>query len=257
MKKALKMLLYLFSLCLVGRAFAQDTAQVITLLALHPFDSTAFTQGIELEEDGRLILSTGLYGKSRLGCLDITSGEFQVHATLPYEEFGEGITHSPQGLWQLTWENQKVYLRDPKSFAILASYPHENEGWGIAYDKQQNCLLVSDGSNRISIRSPKDFRLLDSFTLPYDNINELEYANGFLFANVWYSNSILQIDLASRKVLQTYDFTPILDGLPLSEEQRKQMDVLNGIAHIEGDRFYIAGKHYPVLLEVELHPTPK
>lgn len=253
MKKAFYPLLCLLLCCLLEKTAAENTSQGITLLALHPFDNSAFTQGLEMDAEGRLLLSTGLYGKSSLGYLDIVNANFEHLASLPYEEFGEGITLSPKGLWQLTWQNHKAYLRDSSSFEILESFPLETEGWGIAYDSQENVLLLSDGSNTIYLRSAEDFRLQSHFKLPYENLNELEYANGYLYANIWYSNQILKINLESQTVEKIYDFTEILANLPISSAQRQSMDVLNGIAHIEGKRFYIAGKQYPLLLEVILN----
>ena len=227
-------------------------AESIRLLAVHPSDPDAFTQGLEIDSAGKLYLATGLYGKSHIGILDLADGNYEILSSLPEEYFGEGITFAPAGLWQLTWKNQTAFLRDAETLHVIQEFPNENEGWGIACDKESDRLLVSDGSNRIYIRSAKDFRLLDSFTVERDMLNELEYADGFLYANIWLTNEIVKIDVAAQKIVQTYDFSRLIADLQRSAEERANMDVLNGIAHIEGRRFYVTGKQYPIVFEVEL-----
>lgn len=227
-------------------------AEGIRLLATHPSNPDAFTQGLEISSAGTLYLSTGLYGKSHIGVLHLADGSYEIRSSLDEKFFGEGITFSPAGLWQLTWKNQTAFLRDANTLDVIQTFHNEYEGWGIAYDKKQDQLLVSDGSNRIFIRSAKDFRLLNSFTVERDMLNELEYADGFLYANIWLTNEIVKIDLSAQKIVQTYDFSRLIDDLEMGAEERANMDVLNGIAHIESKRFYVTGKQYPVVLEVEL-----
>lgn len=250
-----KYLLWLLVLLLALDLPAQLTAasaENIRLIAVHPSDPDAFTQGLECDEEGRLFLATGLHGASRIGILNLSSGAYEALVHLDKTYFGEGITFAKNGLWQLTWQEHVAFLRDKQSLEVKKSVPHENEGWGIAYWKDKDVLLVSDGSARICLRDAESFALLDSFTLESPMLNELEYADGYLYANIWLSSKILKIDLSQRKTVAVYDFSELLASLELSPQARARMDVLNGIAHIENQRFYVTGKHYPVVLEVEL-----
>lgn len=118
-------------------------------------------------------------------------------------------------------------------------------------------LLMSDGTDEIFIRDAESFDLIGSFKMSLNGekvefMNELEYVDGFLYANIWQTFNIIKIDLKTKKIVSVYDFEKIIENLDISKEDREKMNVLNGIAHIDKNRFYITGKLYPVLLEVEL-----
>lgn len=240
-------LVYLFSLPPVQAG----QVQLIDSQLLEP---GLFVQGLEFSPNGDLTLGTGLYGESRIGILE--AGRFRVQDQLADHLFGEGISYSPQGLWQLTWKAGKLFQRDPVTFEVLAEYSYPGEGWGLAYDWDQDVFWMSDGSNILYQRHSEDFTLLDEVAVSYQGedqffLNELEWVDGYIYANQWYQNYILQIDLESGDVVARYDLGPLIQD-QLNELELAQIDSLNGIAHIEGDRFVVTGKLYPYLFEVRL-----
>ncbi|UNU72639.1 glutaminyl-peptide cyclotransferase [Moraxella nasovis] len=237
----------------VGTAYAQHN---ITLIKQYASDNTAFTQGLERLDDDRLLLATGRYGKSSIGVFNLRTGKYTIKAHLPKQYFGEGASVTPYGIWQLTWKEHTAFLRDAQDFHIIAKAHYDSEGWGLAYYKDQDILYMSDGTDVIQLRDAKTFKLIGNLPIRYQNkavhlINELEFANGFIYANVWQSNFIIKIDPATGDVVKLYDATQLLNTT-FTKAQRQHMDVLNGIAHIKDNRFYITGKLYPNIFEVVL-----
>lgn len=231
-------------------------AQSVKLINTHPSDSEAFTQGLELNEQGDLIIGTGLYGESIIGQVNLASGEIHEFDQLNDEYFGEGITHTPDALWQLTWRENTALKRDLETYEIIETASYEEEGWGLAYDYDREVLWYSDGTDKIYQRDSDTFEKVSEIEVVedgqvIDNLNELEYAEGAIFANIWYDTTIVKIDPDTGQVLARYDVAPILQE-EMTEDELEEIDSLNGIAHIEGDRFYITGKLYPYIFEVEL-----
>lgn len=229
-----------------------DIKLVETLLS----DNEAFTQGLELSDD-KLVMGTGLYGESTIGWIDLDTGKYETVETLPDHYFGEGITFTETHLWQVTWRENTAFKRDSQTFAIVEKVDYESEGWGIAYDNEREVIWMSDGSEVLTVRDPDTFDELEKLSVtfegvPLEDINELEFVDGALYANVWQTNQIVKINLDNGEVEKVFDFTEIIESTEMSEEEQDQLDVLNGIAHIEGQRFYITGKWYPVIYEVEL-----
>lgn len=229
-----------------------DIKLIQTLLS----DQAAFTQGLELYHD-KLIMGTGLYGESAVGWVNLATGKYEVVETLPDNYFGEGITFTDSHLWQLTWKEHTAFKRDPQTFVVIEEVAYEGEGWGVAYDNEREVLWMSDGSEFLTLRDPETFDVLNELSVtfegaPLDNINELEFVNGALYANIWQTNQIVKINVDNGEVEKVFDFTDIIESTEMSQEELDQLDVLNGIAHIEGQRFYITGKWYPVIYEVEL-----
>lgn len=231
----------------------------VELLNITDSDPSLFTQGFESWDDKNLLIGSGLYGKSDIGLLNIEDGTFESMDQLDNQYFGEGVTITPSGIWQLTWKSGQAFLRDSKTFEIIKTVSYETEGWGIAYDEQNDCLWMSDGTSSIYQRDAESFELLDQFELidgqghPVGKINELEWANGNIYANIWYTQTIAVIDPQEEKLIKTYDLSTIVDDLDLTQSQRDHMDVLNGIAHKEDNLFYLTGKNYPIIMEVRLN----
>lgn len=231
---------------------------VVKVIEVFKSDKGAYTQGLEIDDNGVIYHATGLHGKSGLGILNKELGKLHYIIKLPQEFFGEGITITPKGIWQLTYKEKTAFFRDKMTLRVLKTVSYDTEGWGLAYDKENGYLLMCDGTDEIFIRDADTFEVLDSFKISENGekielINELEYADGFLYANIWKTFDIIKIDLKSRKIVSRYNFEEIIKNLDISEEDREQMNVLNGIAHIDKNRFYITGKMYPVLLEVKLN----
>lgn len=229
----------------------------VTVVNTFPSDNQAFTQGFELSPSNDLVIATGLYGESYIGELDLQTGHVEVYDVLDEALFGEGITFTPDYLWQVTWENEQALKRDIKTYEVVDVVDYDGVGWGLAYDDQADVIWMSNGSNQLLKRNSSTFELLGSVDIyfegePLDQLNELEFANGWIYANVWFQDTIYQIDPTTGQVVSHYEFGPIIDALDLTDEQIESMNVLNGIAHIEGDNFYITGKNYPFVLEVTL-----
>lgn len=225
----------------------------VTLLRTHPSDSTLFLQGLEQDGQGRLLYSAGLYGQSEIGYLSPQTGQRQVIERLPPHYFAEGLTVTPHGVWQLTWQEQTAFLRDLQTLQVIKTVPYDGEGWGLAYDAQSKVLWLSNGSDRLQQRDPVSFALLGELNvqdagIPVAQLNELEWANGFLYANVWQTMEIVKIAPTTGQVVRRYDLSPWVRDLGLTDPNA----VLNGIAHLADHRFLVGGKWFPVMWEMQL-----
>ncbi len=246
-------LICITAVLLYSTAFASQIQGIVELLSVLPFDSSVFLQGLECIDENRLLVSGGLYNTSSIGIWNIKHNAWEKQLPLPPAYFAEGLTQTPYGIWQFTWQENTAFLRDSATLQSKKQVAFQGEGWGLAYVPESDVLISSDGSSSLIVRSAEDFTEIRRFDIGTQNINELEYAEGYLYANIWQSNRILKIDLQKQSVVKEYDMQPILESLDLTEQQRCQMDVLNGIAHIKGNLFYIGGKLYPVMMKVKLH----
>jgi glutaminyl-peptide cyclotransferase len=220
-----------------------------------PHDPTAFTQGL-IFVDGILYESTGIkLTPSSLRRVDLSSGEVLQYQEMDGQFFGEGLTLWQDKLIQLTWQNQIAFVYDKESFAPLGSWSYSTQGWGLTHNGR--CLIMSDGSSLLYFRDPETFAevgriLVQDQNGPVTQLNELEFINGEIWANVWKSNRIVRIDPASGQVVGNIDLTGLLDTTNLTE----RVDVLNGIAYDEENgRIFVTGKLWPTLFEIELVPT--
>jgi glutaminyl-peptide cyclotransferase len=220
----------------------------VEVLSVHPHDAHAFTQGL-LIQDGRMFESTGLYGQSSLREIASASGEVLRSIPLDARFFGEGLAAVDHRLIQLTWRENTALVYDRETFTEIGRFTFTGEGWGLCYDGTQ--LAMSDGSDTIVFRSPENFNVLRSIKVtlndqPVPRLNELEFAGGFLYANVWQEDSIVKIDPATGKVVAIIDASGLL-----TPEEDRSADVLNGIAYdpATGD-FYLTGKLWPKLFRV-------
>lgn len=218
----------------------------------YPHDPSAFTQGLTLD-DGWLYEGTGGYGRSSIRRIDLDSGQVAQLATLDRAYFGEGIAILDERLYQLTWQQGTVFVYDVKSFHPLARFRYAGEGWGLTTDGE--LLIVSDGSNELRYFEPADFTVVRTVAVtdggtPVVRLNELEYINGEIWANVWGEERIARIDPRSGKVLAWLD----LSGLH-PRDRRGMDDVLNGIAYdAAANRVFVTGKHWPRLFELRVEP---
>jgi len=220
----------------------------------HPPDS--FTQGLAFAE-GYLYEGTGKYGLSRLRKIRLESGEILKEHRLPSDIFGEGITICQDKIIQLTWYSRIGFVYDIKSFQLIKTfrYPFRIEGWGITNNGKD--LIVSDGSHRLFFIDPVSFapkNILEVYNHngPVRKINELEYIEGVIFANVWQSSKILRIDPSSGIVTGIIDLSELIP-----RQFRGHLDhVLNGIAYdSEGKRIFVTGKMWPQIFEIKLLKT--
>lgn len=226
-----------------------DSYQVVHT---YPHDSKAFTQGL-IYVDGHLYESTGLNGKSSLRMVDLASGQVLQNFNLPSEYFGEGLTDWGSNLIQLTWISHEAFVYDRFTFRQLKTFKYEGEGWGLTHDAKQ--LIMSDGTAFLRFLDPSSFRVLrrirviDEEGKPVENLNELEYVRGEIYANVWLTDEIVRISPVSGKVLGHIDLTGIIDKAELPGTGA----VLNGIAYdAVGGRLFITGKLWPKMFEIKV-----
>jgi glutamine cyclotransferase len=219
-----------------------------------PHDRGAFTQGLLMFE-GKLYESTGLLGESTLRRVDPESGIVEAKVALDPLLFGEGLARVGGRLIQLTWTNGKALIWNLSSFTKEREITYEGEGWGLCFDGRR--LLMTDGTDQLFFRDPESFAKTGQVSVrragaPVRNLNELECADGVVYANIWQDTHIARIDPATGEVTGWIDASNLLSG-----EDRIGADVLNGIAAIPGSRnLLITGKKWPRTFEVELVPAP-
>lgn len=223
------------------------------VIATYLHDPEAFTQGL-LFADGVLFESTGLNGRSSLRRVQLETGAVLQRRDLEAQYFAEGLALVGDRLIQLTWQNQVGFVYDRDSFDLLQTWSYPTEGWGLTYDGQH--LIMSDGSDTLRFLDPQTFaevrrvRVADRGQ-PVERLNELEYVNGEVFANVWLTDWVVRIDPSDGRVVGWVDFS----GLLGEADRQQPVDVLNGIAYDpKTDRLFVTGKLWPKLFEVRLIP---
>jgi len=235
-----------------GVAVAAEPIPVlsVTVVKTYAHDPKAFTQGLEYYR-GFLYESTGLKGKSSLRKVDIDTGRVLQSVALPPEYFGEGVTIFQRKIYQLTWLSKTGFIYDLQSFQKTGEFHYESEGWGLTHN--EHSLIMSDGTNQIQFIDPTTFQVERRLEVyagreAVVNLNELEYINGQIYANVWHSPRIARIDPHTGQVLAWIDLEKIA-----AKEQREPEGVLNGIAYDrEGDRLFITGKDWADLLQIRI-----
>ncbi len=221
----------------------------VRVLATHPHDPAAFTQGL-LWFRGKLIESTGLYARSGVRRSDPKTGVVELAGRLPDDVFGEGLALVGRDLVQLTWKNGKALYWDLMTMRVWKEVTYEGEGWGLCYDGSR--LVMSDGTDTLMFRDPKDFSMLGQIQVrmhgsPVAHLNELECVDDEVYANVWQTDFIARIDANTGTVTGWIDASNLLQGA-----DRQGVDVLNGIAYVpETKRFLLTGKNWPKIFEVE------
>jgi glutamine cyclotransferase len=224
----------------------------------YPHDPEAFTQGL-VWEDGVLYEGTGLYGRSSLRRVELETGVVQQQIALADDYFGEGITLFDGRIIQLTWRSGVGFVYDPETFAQIETFTYPTEGWGVTHDGRR--LIVSDGAPTLYFWDPETFQEIGRVPVagpegPVARLNELEYIDGEVWANVWLTDRIARIDPLTGQVAGWID----LSGL-LSEEEQNRLSnpsdaVLNGIAYdAENGRIFVTGKLWPKLFEIEVIPV--
>ena len=220
----------------------------IKVRATYPHDPGAFTQGL-VWDGGVLYESTGLYGKSSLRRVEPMTGEVLERRAVDPNLFGEGLARVDDRLLQLTWKAGIVLVYDLASLRLIDEYGFNGQGWGLAFDGSR--LVMSDGSHRLTFRDRSDFRWLSTLEVtlagrPVNNLNELEFAEGKLYANVWGEERIVRIEPESGTVDAVIDASGLL-----SPSEKARVDVLNGIAYDPvSTTFWLTGKFWPKMFQV-------
>jgi glutamine cyclotransferase len=219
----------------------------------YPHDRGAFTQGLEYR-DGVLYEGTGMVGRSSVRKIDLGTGRTVANYDLPQPFFGEGITVMNQQILELTWQHQTGFVYDKSNLRVLRSFNYPGEGWGLTNDGKQ--IYMSDGTPQIRVWDPATLKEIRRITVkdngkPVDQLNELEWVRGEIYANVWQTDRIARISPADGKVLGWIDLAGIIP-----KAERPEADaVLNGIAYdAAGDRLFVTGKLWPKIFEIKLVP---
>lgn len=219
----------------------------------YPHDPRAFTEGLFFLK-GALYESTGNFGDSTIRKVRLEDGVVERSVKLPANLFGEGIVNWGDELISLTWKNGIGFRRDLKDFLVKAEFHYSGEGWGLTQDGKS--LILSDGSAQLHFLDPRTLRETRRIDVagqgfPIRNLNELEWVEGEIYANVWQTNYIARIDPTTGQVKAWID----LSGLPETTGPHNADDVLNGIAYDAAThRLFITGKRWPHLYEIRLKP---
>jgi glutamine cyclotransferase len=227
------------------------TRYTCTVVATWPHDTGAFTQGL-VWRNGGLLESTGLNGRSSLREVELKTGRVLKRVDLAHEHFAEGLAVVGDKAYQLTWRGGKGFVYDADTFRLEKEFAYEGEGWGLATDGRS--LILSDGTRRLRFLDPVTFKVTRTVEVvengqAVDELNELEWINGEIFANVWHTDRIVRIDPASGRVRGVIDCTVIVAASGRSGDEA----VLNGIAYdAAGDRLFITGKLWPKIFEVRV-----
>ncbi len=228
------------------------THYAYTIVNTYPHDTNAFTEGL-LYSDGSLYESTGINGNSSVRRVDLTTGNVLQEYALPDRYFGEGIAVVNNTIIQLTWESHIGFIYDKTTFSLMGNFSFSTEGWGLTFDGKH--LIMSDGTSNLYFLDPTTFERTGQIQI-HDgntsivNINELEYINGDIYANIWQTNTIAIINPITGQVKAWIDLT----GLP-SENNSDPNAVLNGIAYDQNNnRLFVTGKDWSSLYEIKLVP---
>ena len=221
------------------------------IIKSYPHDIKAFTQGLVFE-NGTLYEGTGLNGQSSLRKVELETGKILQIRNLSSEFFGEGVTIFGDRIIQLTWRSNVGFVYDIDTFELIEEFNYFTEGWGLTHDGTN--LILSDGTATLYFLDPKTFVVIDQIDVfdyngPVVRLNELEYINGEIYANVWQTDRIAMISPSSGRVTGWINLGGLLDN----EVTSGSAGVLNGIAYdSEFERLVVTGKFWPKLFEIEL-----
>jgi len=251
--RACALLVVVFA-CNACASAPRERALRYEIVATHPHDATVFTQGLAWH-DGKIVESSGQLGRSALMLREVARSAPLSRRPLAETHFGEGVAGDGRRFVQLTWRSGVAFVYD-LALRPIGRLSYTGEGWGLAYDGRQ--WLMSDGSSRIAIRDRETFAARGSFEVrdggrPVTQLNELEYARGRLYANVWHTDRVAVIDPESGVVDSWLDFAALRRGFAKPKGWDEAEHVLNGIAFDPGSgHFFLTGKCWPVLFEIRV-----
>lgn len=256
-KEHIRLFLFLFLSVVAGckNSSGQIKNYTYTVVAVYPHDAQAYTQGLFIY-DGVLYESTGQYGQSSLRKVDLKTGRILNIIPLSKQYFGEGSCVLNNKIYCLTYMEQTVFVYD-LSFKRIGEFHYPGEGWGLTTDGTY--LIMSNGSSVLYFINPENFSEVRSINVTYNGsalpmLNELEYINGEIWANVYTENHLVRIDPASGKVTGVI----FLNNLLPASLRTRNTDVLNGIAYDAAtSKIYVTGKNWPKLYEITTQPMPE
>lgn len=240
-----------FSSRIVFTSDIEPASYSYTILNTYPHDINAFTQGLVF--DGRYLYeSTGQYGMSTLRRVDPETGDVMQSVSLERNFFGEGLALINNKLYQLTWKEGVGFIYEKESFQLLGRFRYPTEGWGLTTDGEH--LLKTDGSHNVYVYDTVNLSEVDRFQVydldgPVKGLNEMEYKDGLIYANVFDTDKIVIFERETGRVHGWIDLSGILD----EEYHHPGLDVLNGIAYnFHNGSFFVTGKNWPLLFEIEI-----
>lgn len=244
-----------------GTRISTTTVLRPTVTARYPHDRAAFTQGLQYLGGGLLIESTGQVGESGVRRVDLKSGRVLAKVPTPIASaFGEGVSVLNGVAYHITWQTGAAFSFDAATLKEVGRYRYSGEGWGLTQDGRS--LIMSDGSSTLFWRDPKTFAVTRTIRVsdrgqPVRNLNELEYVQGSVYANIWLTGRVARIDPRTGNVTAWLDVQPLMQeastvaaraGQPLTFD-----DVPNGIAYVpERGTLLLTGKRWPTVFEVKV-----
>lgn len=225
------------------------------VVGIWPHDSSAFTQGL-IFVDGKLYESTGQEGRSSLRQVDLQTGAVSKKVDVPVPYFAEGIALLNGKIYQLTWLHETGFIYDAQNLERIGQFKYDGEGWGLTTDGRS--LIISDGSERLRFIDPDSFRVTKTIAvvdgkIPVSKLNELEFVNGEIYANIWHDDRIATIDPQNGRVTGWIDLKGLLQPGDVDDPEA----VLNGIAYDQAsDRLFVTGKLWPRLFEIKIKRQP-
>lgn len=253
-----KTLFFILSVVLIAAACKQSTEEKTAVPAISysvvnsfPHDTKAFTEGLMIH-NGELYESTG-EKESWIGVVDIKTGVTAKKTQLDPQYFGEGMTILNNKVYYLTWKHKTGFIYDFKSFKQIGEFHYETEGWGMTTDNKN--IIMSDGSDKIYFLDTVSMKPIKTLAVtnngePLKGLNELEYVDGSIYANVWQTSSVVKIDMNTGAVTGTLDLSPLTKQ---ARELKPEVDVLNGIAwHPATKLMLVTGKYWNYIYVIKL-----
>lgn len=228
------------------------TQYEVKIIKTYPHDTKAYTQGFEYY-NGSFYEGTGQHGASGIRKVEIETGKILKQVGILPTFFGEGITILNEKLFQLTWQNRKGFVYDLESFKHIAEFKYQTEGWGLTNDGKS--LIMSDGTAKLFFIDPDTYNITrtvevkDYLLNPVGYLNELEYINGEVWANIWGTHQIIRIDPATGNINSAINLSLLWKEL----DNQDTAEVLNGIAYNkETGQIFVTGKYWSKIFEIQL-----
>ena len=234
---------------------ADDTlALKYTVLSVLPHNEKAFTEGLVIHNN-KILESTGLNNQSWIAEVDVATGAHDKKVILAGHYFGEGITVLNNKVYQLTYREKSGFVYDGSTYKKLKEFTYQTEGWGLTHDGQT--LIMSDGTDKLYFLDTVNFNVVrtlavkDSPGIKLKNLNELEFVDGYIFANVYETSKIVKIDVPTGNVVGRLDLSPITNEIKRMYPKTYE---LNGIAYDRSkNAFLVTGKNWPKSYLINIH----
>jgi len=253
---AARLIVYALAAFTVPLTYARNDSPIPTytykVIHVYPHDPNAFTEGL-FYLNGFLYESTGIEGHSSIRKVQLQTGEVVLSHDLPLQYFGEGITYQGNRLIGLTWKSKVGFIYNLDSLSVEGQFKYAGEGWALTSNASE--IIMSDGTSELRLLDPKTLREVRRVRVtahgkPVDQLNELEWVQGTILANIWQTDRIARIDPNTGDIIAWIDLTGLL---PAPYRIPGHTDVLNGIAYDQSaDRLFVTGKMWPKLFEIQI-----